>query len=129
VRRNGDMEAQLNIAKRESATDQLVQHVRDVRASVMPSVSSVVVGGDFNTNKDQPLFISERTLDVIQEAGFTNTYGECLLPARITHPGSGRYPDATFDYIFLQSARQIGLPRLGRSNMSDHLSVTCDVEL
>jgi endonuclease/exonuclease/phosphatase family metal-dependent hydrolase len=129
VRRNGDMEAQLNIAKRESAADQLIQHIRDVRTSVMPSVSAFVVGGDFNTNKDQPLFISERTLDVIQEADFTNTYKQSPLPARITHPGSGRYPDATFDYIFLQRARPIGLPRLARSNISDHLSVTCDVEL
>jgi endonuclease/exonuclease/phosphatase family metal-dependent hydrolase len=100
VRRNGDIEAQLNIAKRESATDQLVQHIRDLWTSVMPSVSAFVVGGDFNTDKDQPLFISERTLDVMQEAGFTNTYGQCPLSARITHPGNGRYPDATFDYIF-----------------------------
>ena len=129
VRRGGDIEAQLNIAKRESSADQLIQHIRDVRTSVMPSVSAFVVGGDFNTNKDQPLFISERTLDVIQEAGFTSTYEQSPLSARITHPGNGRYPDATFDYIFLQSARQIGLPRIARSNMSDHLSVSCDVEL
>jgi hypothetical protein len=81
------------------------------------------------THKDQPLFISERTLDVIQEAGFTSTYEQSPLSARITHPGNGRYPDATFDYIFLQSARQIGLPRIARSNISDHLSVSCDVEL
>ena len=55
VRRNGDLEAQLNIAKRESAADQLVQHIEDVRTSIMPSVSAIILGGDFNTNKDQPL--------------------------------------------------------------------------
>ena len=129
VWRNGDVEAQLNIAKRESAADQLVQHIEDVRTSIMPSVSAIIVGGDFNTNKDQPLFISERTLDVIQEAGFANVHESRPLSARVTHPGKGRYPDATFDYLFSKNLNQVGEPTMIESAISDHRPVTCDFEI
>ena len=60
MRRNGDVEAQLNIAKRELASEQLISHVVDVQRRLMPSVKAVVIGGDFNTNRDQALFVSEK---------------------------------------------------------------------
>ena len=128
VRRNGDLEAQLNIAKRELAVDQLSDHINEVQSRMMPTVRAVIVGGDFNTNKDQPLFVSERTLDVMTSAGFVSVFGDTPVAQRITHPGGGRYPDATFDYIFLKSAKPLTMPRLTHSSLSDHLSVTCDVE-
>ena len=91
----------------------------------MPSVSAIIVGGDFNTNKDQPLFISERTLDVIQKAGFANVHESRPLSALVTHPGKGRYPDATFDYLF--SVNAASRPALiTPSDVSDHYPVTCD---
>jgi hypothetical protein len=31
----------------------------------MPTVKAVVIGGDFNTNRDEALFVSERTLDAL----------------------------------------------------------------
>jgi endonuclease/exonuclease/phosphatase (EEP) superfamily protein YafD len=95
----------------------------------MPSVSAIVLGGDFNTNKDQPLFISERTLDVIQETGFANVYERLPLPTRVTHPGKGRYPDATFDYLFSKNLNQVGKPTMIESAISDHRPVTCDFEI
>ncbi len=95
----------------------------------MPSVSAVILGGDFNTNKDQPLFISERTLDVIQEAGFANLYERRPLSARVTHPGNGKYPDATFDYLFSKNLNQVGKPTMIESAISDHRPVTCDFEI
>jgi hypothetical protein len=52
----------------------------------MPSVSAIILGGDFNTNKDQPLFISERTLDVIQEAGFANVHEGARCPLVLRTP-------------------------------------------
>ncbi len=55
---------QQNIAKREIAAEQLMRHVSDIQERTMPSVTRVVVGGDFNTNKDQSLFVSEKTRTV-----------------------------------------------------------------
>jgi hypothetical protein len=99
-----------------------------VIASKMPMVKSFVVGGDFNTNLDQPAFAEEQTLRKLTAAGFRNSMEGAPLLQRITHPGSGPYPDATFDYLFganLIPAR----PRITPSKASDHYPVTCDFSL
>ena len=121
-------EAQKNIRKREVSIDQLLNHVRDVIGSAMPMVKSFVVGGDFNTNLDQPDFAEEKTLTKLTDAGFRNSLEGRALLQRITHPGSGPYPDATFDYLFgsnIISAKAQITP----SHASDHYPVTCDFTL
>jgi endonuclease/exonuclease/phosphatase family metal-dependent hydrolase len=121
-------EAQKNIRKREVAVEQLLNHIRDMIAPAMPMVKSFVVGGDFNTNPDQPDFAEEKTLSKLTDAGFRNPMEAMPLPQRITHPGSGRYPDATFDYLFgsnIISAK----PQITSSRVSDHYPVTCDFAL
>jgi endonuclease/exonuclease/phosphatase family metal-dependent hydrolase len=123
--RHGDIrERQLNILKRELAVDQLMEHVHELRDRVMPSVSAVVVGGDFNTNRDQPDFVSERTLDSLPKMEFVSAFPAITpLAKRVTHPGEGRYPDATFDYIFSKDARPTGY-QIGQTFVSDHLPLT-----
>ncbi len=127
--RNVGVTVQKNIAKREVAAEQLLEHIGDVKQRLMPSVKQFIVGGDFNTNKDQALFVSEKTLDTLKAAGLRDVFLNLPLARRITHPGKSRYPDATFDYIFLENAHAAGVPRLMNSEVSDHLSVTCDVTL
>jgi endonuclease/exonuclease/phosphatase family metal-dependent hydrolase len=122
------VEAQKNIRKREVAIAQLLNHIRDVIAPKMPMVKSFVVGGDFNTNVDQPDFAQEKTLAKLTAAGFRNSMEGASPAQRITHPGSGPYPDATFDYLFganLIPAR----PLIMASKASDHYPVTCDFSL
>jgi endonuclease/exonuclease/phosphatase family metal-dependent hydrolase len=121
-------EAQKNIRKREVAVDQILNHIRDMIAPAMPMVKSFVVGGDFNTNPDQPDFAEEKTLSKLTDAGFSNPMDGMPLVQRITHPGSGRYPDATFDYLFgsnLVPAKS----QITATEASDHYPVTCNFTL
>jgi len=121
-------ETQKNIRKREIAVEQLLNHRRDVIAPAMPIVKSFIVGGDFNTNLDQIEFAQEKTLVTLTSAGFRNVWEGAPLMQRDTHPGSGPYPDATFDYLFgfnLVLAR----PQITSSKASDHLPVTCEFSL
>jgi hypothetical protein len=91
----------------------------------MPQVKSIVVGGDFNTNLDQTEFLEEKTLPKLTAAGFRNSVEGAPLTARITHPGSGPYPDATFDYLFASNLVP-AKPLITPSKASDHYPVTCD---
>jgi endonuclease/exonuclease/phosphatase family metal-dependent hydrolase len=122
------VEARKNIRKREVAIEQLLTHVHDVIGRSMPMVKSFVVGGDFNTNQDQPDFAEEKTLTALTGGGFRNSMEGAPLLQRITHPGSGPYPDATFDYLFgsnFTSAKA----QITASHASDHYPVTCDFSL
>ena len=119
------VEAQKNIRKREVAIQQLLNHVHDVIAPSMPMVKSIVIGGDFNTNPDQADFAAEKTLTKLTDGGFRSAVEGLPLVQRITHPGSGPYPDSTFDYLFgsnLTPSKAIITP----SEASDHYPVTCD---
>jgi endonuclease/exonuclease/phosphatase family metal-dependent hydrolase len=118
-------ETKKNIRKREVAIDQLLNHIHDVITPSMPTVKSFVVGGDFNTNLDQAEFAQEKTLPKLTAAGFRNIWEGAPMFQRVTHPGSGPYPDATFDYLFGLNLT-LTQPRIIPSKASDHYPVTCD---
>ena len=115
-----------NIHKREVAARQLLEHMRDVITTAMPNVRSIIVGGDFNTNSAE--FANELTLKRLVEAGFANCMGTLPPNRRVTHPGGHGYPDTTFDYILARNA-SLGPPQITLSHASDHLPVTCEVEV
>ncbi len=122
------VEALKNIRKREVSISQVLNHMRDVITPALPLVKSFVVGGDFNTNLDQPDFAAEKTLATLSAAGFRSSTDGAPRTQRVTHPGNGPYPDATFDYLFgrnLIPARTLITP----SKASDHYPVTCDFSL
>jgi endonuclease/exonuclease/phosphatase family metal-dependent hydrolase len=103
----------------------LLNHLRDIVATAIPSIKTVVIGGDFNTNKDQPMFSSEKTLSTLTDAGFRNCMEGLPLPKRVTHPRNQGFPDVTFDYLF--SVNAASRPALiTESDVSDHYPVTCD---
>jgi endonuclease/exonuclease/phosphatase family metal-dependent hydrolase len=91
---HGDREAETakNIRKREVAITQLLVHIRDVIGTTMPTIKSVVIAGDFNTNHDQAMFSAERTLDSLADAGYQNGFEGLALSKRVTHPGESRFP-------------------------------------
>ena len=101
---NEEVETAKNIRKREADTFQLLNHLRGIIATAIPSIKTVIIGGDFKTNKDQPMFASEKTLSTLTDAGFRNCMEELPLPKRVTHPGNHGFPDATFDYLFSVNA-------------------------
>jgi endonuclease/exonuclease/phosphatase family metal-dependent hydrolase len=123
---NREAETAKNIQKREVAIDQLLTHVHDVVTKTIPAIKGIVIGGDFNTNHDQAMFAAERTLDSLTGVPYRSVFEEIPFEQRITHPGSHGFPDATFDYLFGKNVG-IGKPTITRTNVSDHLPVTCDV--
>src|SRR5262249_15889255 len=127
---HGDHETETakNIQKREVAIGQLLMHVQDVIGTTMPIIKGVVIGGDFNTNHDQAMFATERTLDSLADAGFQNGFEELPLPERVTHPGSHGFPDATFDFIFAKGLTALQ-PSVTQTNASDHWPVTRNFRL
>jgi hypothetical protein len=63
-RSHWNLKARKNTRKREVSMQQLLTHVHDVIVATIPSIKSWIVGGDFNTNKDQEMFATEQTLEL-----------------------------------------------------------------
>src|SRR6478672_1233502 len=74
TRGNKEAEAAKNIRKREVAIDQLMMHARDFLGTKIPAVNRFIVGGDFNTNQDQPMFAMEKTLNLLGNQRFQNSF-------------------------------------------------------
>jgi len=118
-------EGQLNLLKRELAAKQVIAHSSQIGKVLGVNFDSTVVAGDFNTNRDQIEFASERTLQIFEENSFTSGFEIISVNERITHPGKGRYPDATFDYIFIkEQVKKVYNPTIANSDVSDHLPVS-----
>jgi endonuclease/exonuclease/phosphatase family metal-dependent hydrolase len=127
VRGIRDVEMTKNIRKREVAIEQLLGHVSDVIGLKIPSIRSVIIGGDFNTNQDQEMFANENTLRLMENAGYQCGFELLPLTDRVTHPRNHGYPDATFDYVFSKCAHSN--PMITQSSGSDHFPVTFNIVL
>jgi len=110
------------------AIAQLLTHVPDVIGKTMPTIKGVVIGGDFNTNRDQAMFEAEKTLDSLIGAGYQNGFEELPLDRRVTHPANHGFPDATFDYVFIRDL-QASPPTVTQTSASDHWPVTREFHL
>lgn len=89
---------QRNIYLREMASSQILAKIRSLRQKYGDGLK-VVVAGDFNTDTDDARFISESTLRSFYGAHYRSCFTGLKPEDRVTHPGTGPYPDATFDYI------------------------------
>lgn len=108
VNRGGtEVENQKNIYKREAASAQVLAVVKKMRDAFPGKNLRVVVGGDFNTNDDDLAYVSESTLRAFYGAHFRSCFRDLKREQKITHPGSGIYPDATFDYILYRGFERI----------------------
>ena len=124
---NFERDTQLNILRRELCAAHLVQHALAIEAKLTNQAAAIVIAGSLNTNPDQPQFVSENTLRLLEESGFKNAFAGVSLNNRITRRGNGKYPDATSDYVFARSANFLGNPKIFASELSGHLPVTCDL--
>ena len=129
TRSDAEREHQLNMLKRELASEQLRRHMYDVQARLGERLEAVIIGGDFNTSRDTLRFVSEATIENLNEEGFLSGYERIPLSRRITCPGEGRYPDATFDYIFTKGIGTAELPTITQTPVSDHFPVTRTVTM
>jgi endonuclease/exonuclease/phosphatase family metal-dependent hydrolase len=87
---HGDKEIEMarNIRKREVSIQQLLAHIHDVIETVIPSIKSLIIGGDFNTNHDQAMFAAEKTLDTLTSTAYQSVFQGIPFEERITHPAS-----------------------------------------
>ncbi len=127
----GDVERgrQLNILKRELAAEKVMRHINESQINKTNQMEVVIVGGDFNTTLDQNEFASERTLKIFKENKFESGYESVDLKQRITIPGKGKYPDATFDYLFVHPKSISSKPTITPVKVSDHYPVVRIINL
>jgi endonuclease/exonuclease/phosphatase family metal-dependent hydrolase len=104
-RSSNDEEATQNFRTREESVRQLIAHVKDMKERLFKGrIKGVVVGGDFNTNTDGK-FADDKTIAMMEEAGFHNTWKNVPREDRLTWRGNDRFEATTFDFIFT-----MGLP-------------------
>ncbi len=99
LKRSGDeLEHQRNLYKREKSADQILGKIKEFRKRFGADLQ-VVVAGDFNTDDEDLGYVSEATLRSFYAAHFRSCFTGMRKDRRVTCPGNGRFPDATFDYI------------------------------
>lgn len=129
-RSNSPEDAQLNYDLRDESTRQLIEHMNRIeRDFATVGVEAWIIAGDVNTNHDG--VFGDRVVEMIEDAGFWNTFSR--VPAEERHTWKGRYsyyPPGTLDYIFVKN---LGEPDAVVSevpySISDHNAVIVEIEL
>lgn len=124
-------DASANVAKREDSAKQLIAHVADLEKIYKTNnVYGVIVGGDFNTNQDNPEWKNEKTIPTFEQAGFYSNWTGVEAKNRLSWKGSERFAATTFDWIFTKG---LGKPtsRLMKidEDASDHQPVVVKIEI
>lgn len=118
---------QENILKRENSAAQMLSKIKMLKIK-FPTALKVIVAGDFNTNEDDLIFVSEATLRSFFAAHFSSCFTGLKKEDRVTHPGNGQYEDATFDYILFRGfARKRAVKIFNGADISDHNMVTINL--
>jgi endonuclease/exonuclease/phosphatase family metal-dependent hydrolase len=118
-----------DVAKREEAARQLLAHAEQMeKAYSKTGRVALVIGGDFNTSPDDPTFADERTFAILRGA-FSWCWEGKPFRERITIPGQGRYPDATFDGFFTKGCRVESVDVLDTGGVSDHRPVKMTISV
>jgi endonuclease/exonuclease/phosphatase family metal-dependent hydrolase len=115
--------------KRELAAEKVMRHINESPFNKTNELEVVIVGGDFNTTLDQNEFASERTLTIFRDNQFESGYEGVALKQRITIPGKAKYPDATFDYLFVRPKSISSKPTITPVAVSDHYPVVKIINL
>lgn len=129
--------AAANERMRAESVRQLLAHARATAAACAPlGAVTVVFGGDFNTSLDDPRFDAEDSLRALLRDRYRWAWQHVPPAARITLPGSGHYPDATFDHVFFRPSAAAASARLLGAGVeptgyecSDHRPVTVTLGL
>lgn len=114
-----------NRAKRLKAVEQLVDMTKTKRGKSGPPV---IIAGDFNTDKGdrngpEPIF------GLLEKAKFTDALGTLDPRDRVTHPGHGKFPNGTLDYIMIRGLSVRGVPAVEPAlSLSDHNAVFVTVQ-
>lgn len=121
-----------NVSMRSEASRQLLAHaqaMQKVYGKLKPA--AVIIGGDFNTTTDDPLFAQEKTLKIITDSGYRWVFENVQLANRVTIPGDDirGFPDATFDHIFTFGLGKTKARAVKTKDVSDHNPVEAVIML
>ena len=127
----GGGSAQTNLAMREDSARQLVAHVADMQKAYKGyKILGTIVGGDFNTNLENPDWKNEKTIPTLESAGFWNTWTGVAPENRLTWKSRGRFASTTFDFLFIKG---LGKPTANLwkagDDASDHEPVVLKIEI
>lgn len=126
-----------DIAMREESAKQLLTHVKEMeKAYSKLGKVAVVIGGDFNTSLDDPKFQEEKTLRLLQKAGFDWCWTGVPFEKRITLPGGPAhnpklppFPDTCFDHVFTKGVKLASASVAEGEMPSDHRAVIVDLAI
>jgi endonuclease/exonuclease/phosphatase family metal-dependent hydrolase len=118
--------AKTNYLRREESVRQLIAHIGDMERLFEGRISGVIVGGDFNTNHDGQF--ADKTISMMVEAGFHNTWLETPPEARQTWRGSQRFRPTTLDYFFTKGIAPLRA-KIIDTDCSDHRPFEISVPL
>lgn len=119
-----------NIAKREESARQLAEHIAAMRALYgKRGRVSVIVGGDLNTNPDDPRFSDEKTIPTLLAAGLKWSFEGIPAADKVTIPASGNFPDNSFDHVLYSSdLKLVSVEVVDGTSASDHNPVVVEFE-
>lgn len=90
---------------REESMRQLISHMKAMNQAYNKlGALNWIVGGDFNTDPDDPRFALEKTVSNLRAEGFRWCWEGAPFESHITVPANLRYPAASFDQIFCRGA-------------------------
>jgi endonuclease/exonuclease/phosphatase family metal-dependent hydrolase len=120
-----------DIPVRQESIRQLRSHI-DAMEKAYSGVGSItwIIGGDFNTSMDDPQFAQETSMRDLMAAGFSWGWQNAKPWERVTHPGGGKFPPASFDHVFFKNAGLRQSRALNTSpQASDHHAIVTTLEL
>ncbi len=113
----GIFSVQCSDAREESAR-QLVKQIASLQNWRTNRLQGFIVAGDFNTTPDDLRLGREKTLSVLEQAGFENALAGLPLEKRVTP-----------DYIFTRDAGRVAPAMIIQTALSEHYAVTCQMDL
>ena len=122
-------EEQINYDIRNASIEQLIVHILAMEEKFADqTIEGWILAGDINTNHDGNF--GDRVVELVEQAGFWNTWKNIPAADRPTWKGNNRFSPGTLDYIFLKGfgepdAHIIEIPR----EVSDHNAVNVTIEL
>jgi endonuclease/exonuclease/phosphatase family metal-dependent hydrolase len=117
-----------NIAKREEAARQLLNHVAEMESAYSGGAKVVtIVAGDFNTDSTDARFASEKTFALLKEKF---SWENIPLSDRVTNPARRHYPVASFDGFLVRGDRiVVTCNPISIPGVSDHFPVLLEVSI
>lgn len=113
-----------NAAKRAIAIEDLLNRVGKKKRKV----ESVIIGGDFNADREKSEFAAETMFEDLEKYGFIDFSRLMPKEERYTHPNK-RWGNSLLDYIFVRGLNLKGIPiRIAAEELSDHDAIFGVVE-